>query len=194
MAVAQGVPLPVADDRVEGVELEQQHPAGPQPGGALGQRRRLVRRVHHPEAVDDHVCLGVAGHLGQAAGRQQIEPGPAVRAAVLGDPRARGQQAGGGNPADRVRRLGDEGGRLGAPWLLRHGRIGQQLGQAAIRAEPHLQRVNRIGLSIVIFREVVAGRLLTEIENNIAAAVRDRPGTHNYPFRFSPRGGTRILK
>ena len=144
--MAQGVPLPVADDRVKRVELEQEHPAVPQSGGALGQRRRLVGCVHHPETVDDHVGLSVGGHRAQTAGRQQIQPGPAVRAAVLGDPRARGQQAGGGNPADGVRRLGDEGGRLGASRLLWHGRIGQQLGQAAGRAEPHLQRVNRIGL------------------------------------------------
>ena len=41
-----------------------------------------------------------------------------MRAAVLGDPRAGGQQARGGHPGHRVGCLRDEGGGLRAPGLL----------------------------------------------------------------------------
>ena len=98
-----------------------------------------------------------------------------MRAAVLSHPAVRRQQARRRDPAYRVLRLRDEGGGLSALGLLGHRRIGQQLGQPARRAEPHLQRINRIGPWFVILREVVTCGLLAQIEHQIADLPSARP-------------------
>ena len=68
-----------------------------------------------------------AVHWLQALVGQQAQPGAAVRAAVLSDPGPGREQARRGHPGYGVDRLGDECGRLGAPGLLRHGRVVEQL-------------------------------------------------------------------
>ena len=72
-------------------------------------------------------------------------------------------------PARQVRRAR-------RPWAPQARWVGEQLGQSACRAEPHLQRVNRIGSWLVILREVVTRWLLAQIEHQIAQPARGRPG------------------
>ena len=93
-----------------------------------------------------------------------------MRAAVLGDARAGGQQCRRRDPVHRVPRLGDQGCGLRAPGFLGDGGIGEQLGKTTGGAQPHLQRVNRIRSRFVIFREVIARGLLAEIENDSTVA------------------------
>ena len=107
------VPLPAADDRIERVVLQQQHPARGDTGHPLGQRRRLVRRVHQPETVEHHIGRFARRHRREAPLTQQIQPRAAVRAAVLGHPAALGQHPGRVGPGHRVGGLRDQGGRLG---------------------------------------------------------------------------------
>ena len=87
--------------------------------------------MHEAEAVEDYIgLLSVAGGYESPLG-EHAHPGPAVRAAVLGYPGPFRQQARRGDPCHGVSRLGHKRGRLGATRFLRHGGIGQQLGQAA---------------------------------------------------------------
>ncbi len=133
MAVAQGVPLSVADDRVKGVVLEQEHPARRQPGGAFGQRRRLVGACIIPKqsTITSAPASPATWVRPRAVSSSSQDP-------PCGLPYSATCAPAGSSPAAATRptasrRLGDESGRLGAPWLLGHGRIGQQLGQPAIR-------------------------------------------------------------
>ena len=130
MPVPERVPLPVTDDRAQRVVLQQQHSARRDPGRALGEGPVLVRGMHQAEAVEDHVGLTVVGWY-EPAGGQQPQPGPAVRTAVLGDHAPFRQASRRGDSFHGVGGLRDERGGLGAPRLLGHGGIGQQLGQAA---------------------------------------------------------------
>ena len=131
MAVPERVPLPVPDDRVEGVVLQQQHAARSYPGYPLGEGRRLVRRVHQPETIKNDVGWFTRRDGRQPATSQQLQPGAAVRAAVLGHPAAVRQQPRRGDPAHGIGGLGHERGRLGRPRFLGDGRVGYQLSQAA---------------------------------------------------------------
>ncbi len=117
-----------ADDGAQRVKLQQQHPARCDPGRALGQRPALVRGVHQAKAVDDHVGLPARiGGYEPASGRQ-VQPGPAVRAAVLVDHSLVRQPPCRADSFYRVGGLSDERGGLGPPRLFGHGGIGQQLG------------------------------------------------------------------
>ena len=130
VAVPERVPLPVSDDRAQRVILQQQRSARFDPRHPLGQGAALIRGVHEAEAVEDQVRWPVIGRHQPAAG-QHAQPRAAVRAPVLGDPSVLRQVARRGHPFHRVGGLRDERGGLGAPRLLRHGRVGQQLSQAA---------------------------------------------------------------
>ena len=91
----------------------------------------LVRGVHQAEAVEDHVGrLAVGrGASPRSASRPSQEP-PCGLPYSATTPALR-QQSRRGHPLHRVGGLRDERGGLGAPRLLGHGRVGQQLGQAA---------------------------------------------------------------
>ena len=131
MPVPERVPLAAADDRAQGVILQQQHSAGREPGRPLGQGGVLIGGMHQAEAVDDHVGFLAAVGRHQSAVGEQPQPGPAMGAAVLGHHASRGQQPGRGDSLHGVGGLCDQRGRLGPSRLLRNGGIGQQLGQAA---------------------------------------------------------------
>ena len=80
--VPERVPLLAAEDGAQRVILQQQHPARCHPSRALGQCAALIRGMHQAEAVDDHIGLARTGGQQSARG-YQVQPGPAVRAAVL---------------------------------------------------------------------------------------------------------------
>jgi hypothetical protein len=130
VAVPERVPLPVSDDRAQRVILQQQRSARCDPRHPLGQGVALIRGVHEAEAVEDQVCWPVIGRHQPAAG-QHVQPRAAVRTPVLGDDPVLRQVSRRGHPFHRVGGLRDERGGLGTPRLLRHGRVGQQLSQAA---------------------------------------------------------------
>ena len=83
--VPERVPLLVTDDRAQRVILQQQHSARRDPGCALGEGPVLVRGMHQAEAVEDDVSLPAGAGWHEPAGGEQLQPGPAVRTAVLGD-------------------------------------------------------------------------------------------------------------
>ena len=91
----------------------------------------LVRGMHQAETVEDDVSLPTGPGWHEPAGGEQLQPGPAVRTAVLGHHALVRQESRRGDSFDGVGGLSDERGRLGAPRFLGHGGIGQQLGQAA---------------------------------------------------------------
>jgi len=162
--MAERVPLPGADDRVQGVVLQEKYPARSEASSALGKGSRLIRGVHHAEAVEDDVRFRAVIDRLKSLALQHRQPGAAVRAAVLCDARSHRQQACHGYPADRVRRLLDEGRWLGAARLLGNGGIIEQLGEPAACAQPHLERVDRIGAWIGPLGKVVAGGLIAQVE------------------------------
>ena len=89
----------------------------------------------------------------------------------------------------RVDRLRDQRGRFGSPGLFRHGRVVEQLGEAAAGAEPHLERVNRVRSRIVAWREVIAGGLTAQVEHHVpgrAAAGPALVSVHRYPHAGHP--------
>lgn len=129
--MAQGIPLPAAQDRAQRVVLQHQHTAGRQPIRPLGQSGPLVCGMHHAEAVQDDISLPVWIRRDQSLAGQQAQPGPAVRAAVLSNRTPSRQDPGRGHALYRVGGLGHQRGRLRAPRLLGHSWISQQLGQAA---------------------------------------------------------------
>ncbi len=118
------------NDRAQGVILQQQHSARRDPGRALGEGPVLVRGVHQAETVEDDVSLPAGAGWYEAAGGEQLQPGPAVRAAVLGHHALVRQETRRGDSFHGRSGLSDERGRLGASRFLGHGGIGQQLGQA----------------------------------------------------------------
>ena len=168
--VAQGVPAAVGHDRGERVELQEQHAARRGRGGALEQARALVRGVHEPEAVDDDVGRAVVrARVLEAGGREQVEPGAAVRAAELGDGAAVSrQQPGRLDAGDGVAGLGDQRVRLGTARLLRGRRVLGELREPTRRAQPHPQGVHGVRARVVEGREVVGGRLVAEVEHDRA--------------------------
>ena len=131
MTVPERIPLPVPDDRVQAVVLEQQDPTRGHPRHSLGQGRRLIRLVHQPEAIEHDVGRFTRRNRREPAASQQLQPGAAVRAAVLGHPAAGRQQPRRGDPAHGVGGLGHERRRLGPPRFLGDGWVGYQLSQAA---------------------------------------------------------------
>ena len=120
----------MTDDRAQRVILQQQHSARRDPGRALGESPVLVRGVHQAEAVEDNVSLPAGAGWHEPASGEQLQPGPAVGTAVLGDHALVRQESRRGDPCHGVGGLSDERGGLGAPRLLGHGGIGQQLGEA----------------------------------------------------------------
>ena len=112
-----------------------------------------------------------------------------MRAAVLGHHAAARAAGRPGHLLHRLRGLLDERGGLGAPGLLGHRGVGPQLGQAARRAQPHLQRVHRVGPGIAASREVVTGGLLAEVQDEMARGPVAGPARiliHRYPFFRDP--------
>src|SRR5262249_405220 len=64
--------------------------------------------------------------------------------------------------------LRDQSCRLGASGLFWHGRIAYQLSQPALRAQPHLQRIRRVGPRDVAAGEIVTGGVLTPVAHKTA--------------------------
>ena len=119
MAVPQGIPLPVPDDGLKAVVLEQERAAWCQPCCPLLERRRLVARVHHAEAIDDQVSACRPRHGHHAAVSEDAEPGATVRATVFCHRSAGGKEASGLDAGHGSGGLQDEGLRLDAFGLFR---------------------------------------------------------------------------
>ena len=97
----------------------------------VGEGPALICGVHQAESVNDHVRLPAGSRRHEPASGQQAQPGPAMRAAVLGDHAVVRQESRRSDPFDGIGSLRDERSGLGAPRLLGHGGVGEQLGQAA---------------------------------------------------------------
>ena len=69
---------------------------------------------------------------------------------------------------DGIVRLPDCRAGLDRPWLVRSGAVVLELGKAAIGAPPHRQRVARVRPGVCGVREVVGGRLVTQVQDDLA--------------------------
>jgi hypothetical protein len=174
MPVAQRVPLSETDDRVQRVVLQQEDALGGHPGCPLRQGDRLIRVVHHAEGIDDQVSRPLIGHGRDAALAQEAQPRAPVRARKLERTVPSGEPPGGRQTINGVGSLGDERFWLHAAGLGRHRGSADQLGEAAGRAEPHLQRVAGIRARIVALGELVARRLDSQVEHDAARRRRAR--------------------
>ena len=168
MPVPEGIPLAQADDGVQRVVLEQEDPARGHPGDSLRQSRGLIGLVHHAEGVDDQVSRTAVGDRLQAPVVQQAEPRPSVRTGELDHRPSTGEPPGRRQPLDGVDGLRDERFGLGAERLLGLNGLAQELCQAARRAQPHLERVRRVGIPVVGRRKMIAGRLVAQVEHHLA--------------------------
>jgi hypothetical protein len=93
-----------------------------------------------------------------------------------------------GQPACRFEALYGVGGLcderfgLGASRLAGHGGIADQLGQAACRAQPHLQWMAGVWAGVPAIRELVASGLVAQVEHQVAgpptAPPTDEMSTH----------------
>ena len=131
MPVPERIPLAAPDDGIQRVVLQQQHAARGDPGHSPGERGGLIRGVHQPETVEHHIGRLTLRHRREPAASQQSQPRAAVRAAVLRHPAAAASRPARGDPGHGVGGLRHQGGRLSAPRLLGHRRVGHQLRQAA---------------------------------------------------------------
>jgi RNA polymerase sigma factor (sigma-70 family) len=186
VAVPQRIPLVIGDDRLQRMELQQQRAPGREPSCSLRHRRVLVRSVHQAEAVNDHVGLFIVRDRLEAAIGGQPEPGPAVRAAILGDSGALGQHPRSLDSSDRVSRLRDQRDRLCSAGLGRDGRVSHQLRKPAAGAQPHLQRIDRVRTRIALVGEPVAGRLIAEVKNEDTGLSTAGPARHDVHFSVFP--------
>jgi hypothetical protein len=176
VAVAQGVPLQAIDDRAEAVVLQQQGPAGREPGGAFGERGALVREVHEPETgVDDDVRGGAGRRLGEPVRAQLRQPGAAVRARVLGDGAVLGQHPVSDEAPQRRGPLGGQRRRFEAQGFLGDVVGPDQLREPAPRAQPHPQRQQRIRTGGIGGGEQLAGGLLPQVQHQVAGGTPAEP-------------------
>ena len=128
-------------------------PPGATRADPLRQGRRLIGLVHHAEGVDDQVPGPAVGDRLKTPVGQQAEPRASMGTGELGHRASTGEPPGRRQPFDGVRGLRDQRFGLGAARLLGHGGFADQLRQAACRAQPHLQRVRRVGSRVVGTRE-----------------------------------------
>jgi hypothetical protein len=138
--------------------------------------------VHHAETIDDHIgSPGVIDGL-ETAIDERLEPGAPMGTSELRDASSRVEPTGGGNPLHGVGRLGYERGRLGTQGLLGEGRVFDQLGQTARRTQPHLERIHGVWTRCIGRGKVVAGRLFTQVEHQMAgpAPASSAFGSHHY--------------
>ena len=176
MAVPQGVPLQAVDDRAEAVVLQQQGPAGREAGGAFGERGALVGEVHQPETgVDDDVRGGAGRRLGEPVGAELGQPGAAVRAGVLGDGAALGQHPVRDQALQRLGTLRGQRRGLEAQGLLGDVVGPGQLGEPALRAQPHPQRQQRVRAGVVGGGEQLAGGLLPQVQHQVTGGSPAEP-------------------
>ena len=68
--------------------------------------------------------------------------------------------------------LGDQRVGLSAARLGGDGGFADQLGQAARRAQPHLQRIPRILAEVLVFGELVTRGLVAQVEHEMAGPTR----------------------
>jgi len=178
VAVPQGVPLMIPDDRLQRVVLQQERAAWREPGRSFRQRRMLVGSVHHAEAIDDHIGALIVRHRLEASVGGEPEPGAAVRAAVLGDRGSLGQHPRSLDSSDRIACLRDQRGRLCPARLGRHGWVRRQLRESARGAEPHLQRMNRVRARVGTIGEKVARRLIAQVKDDCTGLAAARPARY----------------
>ena len=182
MAVPQRVPLAVAHDRGQRVELQQQHaaragagrPARPRP--PPGRGRASSRSSRAPRLPGPSPSTTVSP---LSASRPSHEPpwGLPYSAALA----AGGQPPGLGDPGRRRRPPARRGRRARRPGAPRAWSDRSAAGPGRTGAQPHLQRVDRVGARVAGRREVVGRRLVAEVEDDLArrrtagaAAVRGR--------------------
>ena len=145
MPVPERIPLAQPDDRVQRVVLQQEDAPRGDPGRPLGQGRGLIGVVHHAEGVDDQVAGPLVGDRREAslASRPSHEPpwglgNSMTRFRPDSQPAAARRSTASAACATRASRLG-------ASRLLGHDGFADELRQAARRAQPHLERVGRVG-------------------------------------------------
>ena len=167
VAVPQGIPLPVAQGGGERRELQKQHAVVGQRVRSGPQADALVAVVHQPVDVDDDARTGTPRRT-EATRQQCLAPGAAMRAREL-DEVPRREQARAEQLVDGLVRLSDGRARLDRSWLVRGGAVVLELGEPAPGAPPHGQRVARVRPRVRGGREVVGGRLVAQIEDDLAA-------------------------
>jgi hypothetical protein len=86
----------------------------------------------------------------------------------LDDPASTREPPGGGKALNAIDGLCDKSVRLSSERLLGRNGFAYELRQAAVRAQPHLERVDRIGIPGVKRREVIAGGLVAQVEHQVA--------------------------
>lgn len=71
MTVAKSIPLTATDDGAQGMVLKQEDTTGGDPAHPLGQRLRLVGRVHQAEAIYNNFCRLARPHRREPPVAQQ---------------------------------------------------------------------------------------------------------------------------
>jgi len=123
VAVTQGVPHSLPENRGKGVELNQQHASGRKLFGTQPHGKVLVRIVHHAEGIDHDVCRSLI-HLAQAVRRHGSNPGSTMGTGVFQkNGTVRWPNSHGSDSGDGVPYLGDQREGFHTPCLIRTGRI-----------------------------------------------------------------------
>lgn len=120
-----------------------------------------------------------------------------MRAAVFRHRLPGWQQARCRRAPDGVGCLRDQGRGLRTTRLLRHCGIGYELRQPAARAQPHLQRVDRIGSALAAAWEIVTRRLQPKVQHDLTVVASARSAVvlnHNVllPRRLAPPGSSPV--
>ena len=173
--MAQRVPLATTQGGGEARELEEQRAVVGQRLGAGPQTGGLVAVVHQPVDVDHHARPRHRRRT-EAARQQRITPRAAVRAREL-DELPGGEQTGADELLDGLVSLPDRGAGLDRARLVGNRGVVEQLGQTAVCAPPHRQRVARVRSRVRGEREVVRGRLVAQVQDDLAARSTGSPGS-----------------
>ena len=124
--------------------------------------------MHHSEGVNDQVSGLSVGDRRQAPINQQVQPRASMGTGELDHPASTGEPSGCLEALDSVYGLCDESFRLRAKRLLGHNRFADELCQAAGGAQPHLERVGRVGSLAMEGREMITGGLVAQVQHHFA--------------------------
>ena len=189
VAVPERVPLARAGRSSRASGTARTTRRAPRRGRRAARRRPPDRRACIMPKQSTTTSAGSSPFTGTSPrAPSRLEPRTAVGAGVLRDRCARREVAGGRYRLDCVTSLRHERGRLDRTRFLGKRRVGDELREAARRAQPHLQRIDGVGAGVVGRGEEVRGRLFPEVEDEVTRRAATRTAgksshTHALPRR-----------
>ncbi len=192
MPVPECIPLAQADDRCSASGTAARGRPRGRPGPPAQPRpSRWSGSCIMPKESINQVRRPIGGHRGDPSVGQQAQPRAAMRTGELGAPSPAREPPRCGKALHGIGRLRDERFGLNASRLLGCGGFADQLGQAARRAQPHLQRIARVGARVSHAGKMVARGMFAQVEHQLTGSPGARATGRYYPPMASSRPNAR---